>query len=198
MVRFRVAQRLLQRCLLIVVLLGFSGSALAFDFTPHYAEVNEDGITTTKLYFEDGGRKIFLTVPPDWIVEGNEQQATMNAAGQNAGTVIFRLTEGKPLPLDEKGLEACRALALGLAPKDAAGAAITTETPSPLPINGWTSHQIQIGYEMGGVPYVASILFVKIKAEEQLQIVTAARAGDYPAVARGVTQAMHSWRYRGG
>jgi hypothetical protein len=175
------------------LLLFVGRSAQGLDFTPQFTEINADGIPTKAMYFADGEKRVFITPPAGWTCTGGAASALLRNEATARATVVLTLSSVPIFPTDAAKQKAAAEAVLALAPKGAERVALEGETPNPIAINGWTSHQLRIGYDVLETRMQKSVTLIKLNNREELQVIVTAPEKDFRLASSAATWCLNSW-----
>jgi hypothetical protein len=168
--------------------------ATAMDFTPHYAETEQDGFSVKRLYFLDQARRVYLSVPNGWQVAGDPQRGTLTPKDLGQATVIL---ENSPLnaktPFTGESLEVYRKTAYGLVPPGATDVHTDFERQGEVVINGWTSFEMAFTYNFYGQTFSSSVLFINLDKEKQIRFRVSARKENFEKLYPQARSTLASW-----
>lgn len=183
--------------LFFTVLLAFTNELAAVDFTPQYIDINADGLMVRQLCFKDGPKRIWITPPKGWTLEGEPAVATLRNESTARATVTFTLSPRPLLPGDDpEKQKATREAITAMVPKGAENVAVEGETVNPWAINAWSSYEVKLGYDILGVRFARSVLLIKLNSRDEMQVIVTAPANDYANAAQAATACLQSWHKR--
>ena len=168
-------------------------AAHALDLTPHYAEVDADGLRVRLPYFQDGSKRVFIAPPDGWKIVGDSAGAVLRSEAAARSSVVFALSPKPLLTTTEDGRKATREAVLALAPKGSEAVRLDTETPDPLTLNGWKTHELRISYDLPDARYVKTVLLVRLNAREELQVVATGPESEFPRAAAAAMTCLRTW-----
>jgi len=176
---------------LIAAALCFFGtipsSIYALDLTPHEIAASNDGPPIQRFFFQDEAKRMSFRIDNKMTVSGGNDSAMFRFSDiKNAGVKLSKSQIKPDLLFDEKNLESYRATVRAFSPPDAKETRIEEEKSAAIAINGWTSYQFVLTYNLFGFPYRRSITFLNYSKQEQLIFDISAPESDYQKVyARG-------------
>lgn len=181
--------------LFLGLLLAVEWPAAAVDLTPRYIDTFIDGVTSRRLYFADGEKKIGVRVSHDTKVEAG------------SGGVVFRfhpvpdatfLIKPSPMTADQPfegiALERYREAARRLLPPGVKNVKALEEVADPLPINRWTGRRFTYTCDMLDALLVMSVTFLNLNAEDQIILVTTAGEHNFAEAADRSFHLIRTWQ----
>ncbi len=166
-------------CLLLLAALK-TGSLQALNLTPNEIPSAVEGPQIKRYFFEDQGKRLTFRVDRTTYVSGTSDGVAFRFDDlQRAAMKISRSQTTAGIPFDEKNLASYRTTARALLPPTAANVQIEAETPNPISINHWTSHQFLFTFEQFGQQFRRSITFLNYSDKEQLIVDVSAVGEDY-------------------
>jgi hypothetical protein len=186
----------MRKCSLFLgLLLALKWPALAVDLSPRFIDTFIDGVSSRRLYFADGEKKIGLRLNQETKVEAG------------AGGTVFRFTKLpdstfliKPSPMTAEqpfegiALERYREAARRLLPPGVKNVKSLEEVADPLPINRWTGRRFTYTCELLDAPLVMSVTFLNLNAEDQIILVTTAGERNFAEAADRSFQLIRGWQ----
>ena len=170
------------------------GSLQALDLTPHFEEIDGDGIEALrKLVFLDGKKKVYLDLSKTWMVEGGPAEVTFQPGKLTTTMVVFKMTHGTSLAFDEKTIDDCRGRIKGFLKEGAKDFIILDETKAPYAIKAWDSYQIVGRYNFYGVWMKVGVIFINLDANQQLTVVITGTDTEFNPVAAATKELLMSW-----
>lgn len=178
---------------LLLAALSLTAAARALDLTPHFADMDADGLLIRLPYFQDGAKRVFIKPPEGWKIDGNSERANLSSESAPHSTVTFTLSAKPALPGNESERKTLRDAMLALPGKEAANVTLEADTPNPFPLNGWKTFEFRVSYDMSAVHFQKSILLVRLNAIEELRITVTAPAQEYAKAAGAAMACLRSW-----
>ncbi len=179
--------------LLASLALSLLADARALDLTPQFDSVDADGLSMRMPYFQDGAKRVYIKPPNGWKIEGGSRRAVLfNDAAPHAN-VAFMLSPKPMLPTTEAERKILRETVLTLAGKDAEKVEVEAETPDPLPLNGWKTFDIRIAYSTSGERHLKSVMFVRLNAFEELQIMVSGPQNEFGKASSAAMTCLRTW-----
>jgi hypothetical protein len=170
-------------------------AAHAIDFTPRYAASIDDGIPFRRMYFSDGGRRIFYRPLPTWNRTGGAEGAVFEIRDIPRASVRLENApqEHAQVALDETGLEVLRKFARSQIPRDATELVERWESVNPVILQGWTSYEIGFDYLRGGQRTCHSILFINLVGNRQICLIVEAAPAHFPPLYKSAHRTLATW-----
>ncbi len=168
--------------------LGFTSvSALALSLSPNELPTNTSGPVIKRYYFQDEGKRLTFRIDGKMAVSGNSDSVAFRFDDLPAAAMKIVRSQMKPaIAFDEKNLPSYRATARALLAPEAINVEVAEEIPNAIAINGWTSHQFVLTYDLFGLHYRRSITFLNYSEKEQFIVDVVSGPEDYGKVyARG-------------
>lgn len=147
----------------LAILLLLPGSSRAeIDFTLQHQVTEADSITIDQPYVTDGSSRIYLRFSKKW--------RTLDSAGTLElipdvadASVRFDNYHGKALTIDEGGARELLQQVVAQLPKEAKNVAAYPPECNPFPISTWKDLRAVVRYELFGVTYRRSVMYVAMK-----------------------------------
>lgn len=186
----------MKKSALVLILAQFAASSasLAVDLTPHYLDIANGSVADRVLYFNDGTKKIGVTLDRETEVVAEAGSVSFfftTLPGTNLNIRESTLTT--EVPFSDKSLELYRSAALLLVPKGIKDAKIESEESDPIPVNNWHSYRFVFAYYTGTVAAKRSVTFLNVSEKQQLILVVTATAQNFAAAAVRSHQIICSW-----
>ena len=160
-------------------LFGFVLSCDALDLTPH-RRVSGVEDATTSYYFQDTSRKMGFRLDPNTSADGSASKVVFQFTDlDSSGMTIAKSPLNAQTPFDGDALKKYLSLAREALPGGATNVVLEKETPDPIAINGWTSHQYVFTCNFYGVSLRRSITFLNFSKKEQWLITISAPVKNY-------------------
>lgn len=174
-------------CLLLFLLGLTEASTLALSLSPNELPQAADGPTVKRYYFQDEGKRLTFRIDGKMDVNGSVDAVAFRFEDLPGASMKIVRSSMKPANLfDEKNLTAYRATARALLAPEAANVEFSQEIPNAISINGWTSHQFILTYDLFGLHYRRSVTFLNYSEKEQFVVDVVGGLDDYAkAYARG-------------
>lgn len=166
----------------------------AIDFTPHRAEILEDGVPVVVTYCTDGPVHIILDPPRTWRWQGAGNTLTLSPQGVTQS--ILRIEEihtPKPLAFDELNLVSLRRQAAAALPSSARDAAAVYESADAFPLYDWKGFEIMHTYSYYGQLFTRSTFFLTISEGRTLRVTIEASRADFDKHYTQARQTLASW-----
>ncbi len=167
--------------------------ACALDLTPQFDDIDSDGLSVRMPYFQDGAKRVFITPPNGWKIEGSSRRAVLFHDATPRANVALMLSPKPMLPTTEAERKVLRETVLALAGKEAERVEIEAETPDPLPLNGWKTFDIRIAYSVAGERQLKSVMLVRLNAFEELQVVVSGPQTDFGKASSAAMTCLRTW-----
>jgi hypothetical protein len=175
-------------------LLGAANLLAAFDFTPRYAERDEDGLRVRSMFITDGAQKVFLDPPFTWEAKGGGPALMLQNPKYPQASIQLRESGAAPVKkFDEEWVKAVSETLLRTLPPDSQDGAIIRQIASPIGANGWKSFAVVAGYNYFGQRMNRAQCTINLNATQALEIVCTAQEKDLPTVFNQAIGMMSSW-----
>lgn len=171
-----------------IILVGLAAPALAtLNLHPTELEQSAEGPPAKRYFFEDDAKHLTFRLDNKMSVSGSSDTATFRFDDLDRATMKISRSQLNPaVPFDEKNLATYRATVRALIGTEATNVQTEQEQANAIAINGWTSHQFVVTYDLFGFHYQRSITFLNYSATEQFIVDVTATADDYAkSYARG-------------
>jgi len=170
------------------------GSLHALDLTPHFEEIDGDGIEPLrKLVFLDGKKKVYLDLSKTWMVEGGGEKVTFQPGKDSSSLVTFKLSRGASQEFDEKSIAACHERIRAFLKEGAKDFIILDETKAPYAIKAWNSYQVVGRYNFYGTWIKIGLIFINLDVNQQLTVLLTGPENEFDRVATSTKTLLMSW-----
>lgn len=187
--------RIVHRLITVLALIGFSPLMHAIDFTPRYAETTEEGYTFRRMYFADGGTRIYFRPAPDWQASGQASSITFVPKDLKSAQVRFEVAppEHAAIRFDEQGLQSLRGIVQSVVTAQSPEAVEQWEIVDPVIIHGWSSFEAGFVYEANGRQFCKSVLLINLTPERQIRVTVESSAADFAKLYRAAYRSLSTW-----
>ena len=168
-------------------------AARALDLTPQFGNVDADGLQLRMPFFQDGAKRVYIKPPNGWKIEGSSRRAVLFNDSAPHSSIALMLSPQPLLPTTEAERKTLRDTVLALAGKDAESVEVETETPDPLPLNGWKTFDIRIAYATSGARHLKSVMLVRLNAFEELQVVVSGPQNEFGKASSAAMTCLRTW-----
>jgi hypothetical protein len=179
---------------LLLALLATNARA-SIDFTPTTGERILDGIKFKQLIFHDNGRKITYEQPRNWKYSGGASQIVLTPSDvSQAEAVIEQSRLEKPQNFDNASLQSLQEQVLSSVPASAQNVTLISSEKNPLVINRHETLEITIAYQISGLEFQRSVLFLNLP-DTQLRFRVSARTQDFEKIHNAFRGSIFSWQW---
>ena len=187
-------KRYLMFGIVFAIFLFYSQSLRALDLTPHFEEIEDDGIAPVhRLFFNDGEKKVYLVPSKTWTVEGVASEAIFKPGLDSESMVKFSLSRGAPLIFNENGIAACHARVQGLLREGAKNYILVEEVKNPYSIKQWDSYQIVGRYNFYGIWMMIEVIFIDLDPQQLLTVLISGPETEFDKVNKETKKLLLSW-----
>jgi hypothetical protein len=165
----------------------------AIDFTPRYADLNEDGIRVRTMYIQDGPQQVFLSVPAGWTPSLGGGGLTLQSTRLSQAVIQIREAGAPPRQFDEAWKTSASASLLKSLPPESKNAAITSEKPNPVGGNGWKSFALFSSFDYFGQRLGRAQCVIALDGARALEVICTTQEKDVGSVFQQAMAVMASW-----
>ncbi|MEY2539077.1 MAG: hypothetical protein QOG67_2817 [Verrucomicrobiota bacterium] len=166
----------------------------SIDFTPTTAERVLDGIKFQQLIFHENGRKISYEQPRAWRYAASASQIVFTPPNiTQAEGVIDQSRLEKPENFDEATMKSLQDQVLASV-ANAQSVTLVSAEKNPLLINRHETFEVTIAYQIGGVEFERSVLFLNLP-DTQLRFRVTANKRDFEKVHQAFRGSIFSWQW---
>lgn len=178
---------------LFALSLTLLAAARALDLTPQFASLAADGLSLRLPFFQDGAKRVFISPPNGWKIEGSSSRAVLFNDSAPHSSIALMLSPKPMLPTTPAEQKILHDTVLALAGKDAENVTVETETADALPINGWKTFDLRISYDIASTHYLKSVLLVRLNAFEELQVIVSGPQSEFGRAASAAITCLRTW-----
>jgi len=166
----------------------------SIDFTPTTGERVLDGIKFQQLIFHENGRKIIYEQPRAWKYAASASQIAFTPPNMaQAEAVIDQSKLEKPENFDEATMKSLQEQVLASIP-NAQDVTLVSAEKNPLLINRHETFEVTVTYQIGGVEFERSVLFLNLP-DTQLRFRVTANKKDFEKVHQAFRGSIFSWQW---
>ena len=184
------------KCSRYVLSLALAATSVdaSIDFTPDTGERVLDGIKFPQLIFQEGSRKITYEQPRGWTYSADSSRITFTPTNfSQAETAMEQSPLEKPQNFDEETMKALQEKVLTGAGPASQNIAIVSTEKNPVLLNGHETFEVIIGYQVSGVAFQRSVLFLNFP-DMQLRFRVTARKQDFEKVHKAFRSSLTSFQ----
>ena len=169
-------------------------SASALDLSPRFINVTADGITIRRPYFADGDRKYSVTLNVETELVPYENGAQFRFVKlRNSDMLLRPSTFSVDVKFDADTIGRYERAARSLLPTAAEDVVLEKQTPNPLPMNGWKSHQFVYKYRTVTGEFRESVTFLNITPTAQAVLQVYAPENDFVDASERAFDIIRRW-----
>jgi hypothetical protein len=167
----------------------------AIDLTPSVHEYIGEGIKYQKLIFQNDKQRVEYNPPPGWAFHGSAERVQLTPPKKSfAEALIEAVPLAAPQPLDEKFTKALEQQFISSLPSGSQFVEVVSEEQNPVPLDGNRTFEVTASYQLMGVKFLRSALFVNLP-DTQLIFRLAARNDDFEALHNEFKRSIFSWHW---
>jgi hypothetical protein len=180
---------------LLLSLVAVSANA-SIDFTPTLGKRVLDGITFQQLIFHQDGHKITYEQPSGWKFAADSQRILFTPANTTqAQAEIEQSPLEAPQKFDEATVKRIQEEVLVAIPSNCLNVALVSAEKNPLMVNRLETFEIVVSYQISGVEFERSILFLNLP-DTQLRFRVTARKLDFEKIHKAFRGSIYSWQWQ--
>lgn len=179
---------------LLLALLVATAQA-SVDLTPIPGERVLAGIKFQQLIFQEKGRKITYEQPRGWKYSGGGASIKFSPPElANAEAEIDQTPLQAPQNFDEKTMKALEEQVLSSVPANSQNAALVGTEKNPVTVNRHETFEVVVAYQISGVEFQRSVLFLNLP-DTQLRFRVTARKQDFEKIHKAFRGSIYSWQW---
>ena len=179
--------------LISLMVLSASPTWAALDFTLQHKALPADGVSLDKPYITDGASKIFLQIPANWKVSGGGAELDCAPDTELSSIRLGRYQGSKLLTFDQAGGQDLVVQLSAQLPPDAKNAKVLAVDLNPLPIFGWSTLEVTLGYDYFGQKMRRSLMYLDMLPGRVVQLSVVAPDTYFDQVHKQARQVLSSW-----
>lgn len=180
---------------LLLLLVAVSAKA-SIDFTPTLGERILDGIKFQQLIFHQDSHKITYEQPRGWKFAGDSQRIRFTPTDvTQAQAEIEQLPLQTPQNFDEATIKRLQEEARAAIPSNCLNVSIVSAEKNPLIVNRLETFEVVVSYQLSGVEFERSVLFLNLP-DTQLRFRVTARKQDFEKIHKAFRGSIYSWQWQ--
>jgi hypothetical protein len=153
-----------------------------------------DGSKFSQLAFTDGAKKVTYAPPAQWAYSGSSNQLTLHPPHkQLAEATISRMAVPQIISLDDEGTKKLVKEALASVPATSTNVQLVSQEKNPVLIDRKETLLVVVSYDLLGVSYDRSILFMN-RGKEQIRFQVVCRQADFAELQKAFLASQYSWQ----
>jgi hypothetical protein len=182
------------KALFLLAIFACQGHA-AVDFTPTQSTREQDGIIFPQLFFKQDGQQISYEQPTGWKYRGDSSRiafAPPNVA--QAEAAIEQALLPAPQNFDDPTVKLLKQQVIDSVPKNSLHIEVASEEKNPLMPNGHETYEVVVTYQISGIEFERSILFLNLP-DTQLRFCVTAHKQDFEKIHNAFRASIFSWQW---
>lgn len=181
---------------LVLVFLPIASACASLDLTPVVGERVLDGIKFQQLSFRDNDRTITYEQPRGWNYRAEAGKLVFTPPNvTQAEAAIEQVPLPAPQTFDEETMKQLQDQVLHSAPPGSQKVELITAEKNPVMINRHETFEVTIAYQLGGIGFRRSVLFLNLP-DTQVRFRVTSREGDFDKVHRAFRGSVFSWQWQ--
>ena len=162
--------------------------------TPSVVQYELDGVKLKQLAFPDGEKQVTYQSPRGWDYSGSIDRLTLRPPNKpQAEAVIYKISLQQPGSFDDATVKKLVDETIASLPKSSTNIQMVSQEKNPLLIQRKETLLITFTYNLYGVNYSRSILFLN-RGNEQIRFQLVCREADFKELQKAFMGSQYSWQ----
>ena len=168
----------------------------SIDFTPATSERFLSGLKFQQLIFHQDGRPITYEQPRGWKFSGDASRITFTPTDiAQAQAEIEQSPLKAPQNFDEPTMKLLQEQVMGALPAANHAVTVVSAEKNPVMINRQETIEVTVSYQIAGVEFQRSVLFLNL-ADTQVRFRVTSRKQDFEKVHKAFLGSIYSWQWQ--